>query len=231
MKTAKTSMFEIAMRYEYINRAELYKDDGYKNVEEYGRKVLGYKKAFSYQLLNTARRYLTENNGTFVSVIAHKDNDYTVSQLQELNSLKPHYENGVNDATLKGGTVDDTGKHEPSKSDKISQDIEDSAKRYIAMKLDENGVISPAMTSTAIRKVVKDYNDGVIDETGKQLFNTSEKSDDKPEKSDDADKLIMALLDIDGAIDIAVADERIKNNAEYLKAFNQFKQFIDSLKF
>lgn len=230
MTETKKSMLEIAVRLMTVDVNKLYEKDGFKNVVDYGEKVLNYKKAFTYQLLNTARRFIEQNTrGGYQSVIAHKDNDYTVSQLQELNSIKPQLTDDIN---ANHGTEDTDHKADVKK--KVSSEIEDSMKRKVAVSLDEHNVINPSMSATEIRKVVKAYNNGKIDENGNEL--ETEESDNvsretEEQESEQVDALAVALLDIDNGIDVALSDERITKNEELKKQFEQFKKVIENIQF
>lgn len=229
MTETKKSMLEIAVRLMTVDVNKLYVKDGFKNVVDYGEKVLNYKKAFTYQLLNTARRFIEQNTrGGYQSVIAHNDNDYTVSQLQELNSIKPQLTDDIN--TPHG--VEDAD-HKADVKKKVSSEIEDSMKRKVAVSLDEHNVINPSMSATEIRKVVKAYNSGKIDENGNELEteedNVSRETEEQ--ESEQVDALAVALLDIANGIDVALSDERITKNEELRKQFEQFKQTVENIQF
>ena len=87
---SKKMLFEIAVRLTEIKNKEYYKKDGFTTVFEYAEKVLGYKKNMCYKMFNVAEKFITVNGkNNYNSIIAHEDTDYTVSQLIELNTLKP----------------------------------------------------------------------------------------------------------------------------------------------
>lgn len=89
MVGVKKNMVEIAVRLKDIKENALFEKDGYKDVFEYAEKVLGYKKNTVYKMVTVADKFIekTEDGKSYISIIAHKDADYTVSQLIELGSL------------------------------------------------------------------------------------------------------------------------------------------------
>lgn len=89
MVGVKKNMVEIAVRLKDIKENALFEKDGYKDVFEYADKVLGYKKNTVYKMVTVADKFIvkTEDGKSYISVIAHKDADYTVSQLIELGTL------------------------------------------------------------------------------------------------------------------------------------------------
>lgn len=90
MLATKRNMFEIAVRLNVIATEKLYEADEYKDVFDYANKVLGYKKNFVYKLVAVAEKFIDEaaDGKSYISIIAHENEDYSVSQLIELNSLE-----------------------------------------------------------------------------------------------------------------------------------------------
>lgn len=90
MLATKRNMFEIAVRLNVIATEKLYEADEYKDVFDYANKVLGYKKNFVYKLVAVAEKFIDESadGKGYISIIAHENEDYSVSQLIELNSLE-----------------------------------------------------------------------------------------------------------------------------------------------
>lgn len=90
MLATKRNMFEIAVRLNVIATEKLYEADEYKDVFDYANKVLGYKKNFVYKLVAVAEKFIDEaaDGKGYISIIAHENEDYSVSQLIELNSLE-----------------------------------------------------------------------------------------------------------------------------------------------
>lgn len=79
----RRNLFKIASQLAKINRANLYKDDGFKNVSEYAEKVLGYKGSTTRALCRIADRFLTETGEIENPELA----DFTVYQLMEILKL------------------------------------------------------------------------------------------------------------------------------------------------
>jgi len=90
MVATKRNMFEIAVRLNVIATEKLYEADEYKDVFDYANRVLGYKKNFVYKLVAVAEKFIDEaaDGKGYISIIAHENEDYSVSQLIELNSLE-----------------------------------------------------------------------------------------------------------------------------------------------
>lgn len=90
MNATKRNLFEIAARLVVIRDEKLYADDGFENVQEYASRFFDYKPNMTYKLMVAAEKFIEKapDNRRYVSIIAHEDSDYTVSQLIELNSLE-----------------------------------------------------------------------------------------------------------------------------------------------
>lgn len=89
MYQMKANMFEIAMRLKAIQDGKMYESDGFEDVQDYAQQVFGYKKSMTYNLLRVADMYLIQDGRTYHSLLAHENNDYTVSQLQEVVTIEP----------------------------------------------------------------------------------------------------------------------------------------------
>lgn len=157
---AKRNLFEIAVTLLKIQTEELYVEDGYSNIYEYGEKVLGYKKAMTNNLVRIAGQYIDKE--AMKSILATDSGDYSVSQLQELLVIEP----------------------------------------TDAKQLSDSEIITPSMTTKAIRKAVKD-------------FRESEKTE--PEEKEDSGSC-------DGE------DDSGKGEDEYSTAYEDFHKFYNELK-
>lgn len=157
---AKRNLFEIAVTLLKIQTEELYVEDGYSNIYEYGEKVLGYKKAMTNNLVRIAGQYIDKE--AMKSILATDSGDYSVSQLQELLVIEP----------------------------------------TDAKQLSDSEIITPSMTTKAIRKAVKD-------------FRENEKTE--PEEKED-----------NGSCD--GEDDSGKGEDEYSTAYEDFHKFYNELK-
>ena len=90
---AKYNLYEVAMRLLVINDEELYKDDGFTDIYDYTKNVLGYGKNMVYKMLKTAKSLVeeaqVEDKTIYRSIICHDESDYSMSQLFELGTLAP----------------------------------------------------------------------------------------------------------------------------------------------
>ena len=91
MNGVKKNMVEIAVRLRDIKEKALFEKDGFVDVFEYADKILGYKKAMVYKMVNVANKFIEElpTGKGYASIIVHDTEDYSVSQLMELGSLTP----------------------------------------------------------------------------------------------------------------------------------------------
>jgi uncharacterized protein YyaL (SSP411 family) len=88
MVGAKKSLFAIAIEMRKIDSQKLWDKDGFKNVSDYGEKVLGYKHAMTNNLIRVATSYIEAT--TQESVLTHEDRkDWSLGQLQELLTITP----------------------------------------------------------------------------------------------------------------------------------------------
>lgn len=106
MNATKRNLYEIAARLVVIRDEKLYEDDGFESVHDYASKCFGYKQNMTYKMLVTAEKFIEKapDNKRYISIMAHEDNDYTVSQLIELNSLEAETAQRLD----KSGTIDPT---------------------------------------------------------------------------------------------------------------------------
>lgn len=88
MVGAKKSLFAIAIELQKIDRDKLWEKDGFKNVSDYGEKVLGYKHAMTNNMIRIATSYIEAT--TQESVLPHiEKKDWSLGQLQELLTITP----------------------------------------------------------------------------------------------------------------------------------------------
>lgn len=108
LEDAKNSLFVVAYTMNKINTGKLYAADGFKDIYDYGDVVFGYKRAMVNNLCRVGANYLVSDNGTIKSLLAHNDDDYSVSQIQEVLPIS------VEDAK----TLDKTGAINPNMTTK-----------------------------------------------------------------------------------------------------------------
>lgn len=85
--TIKKAYARISVILNKIDLSQCYQLDGFDNVHDYSREVLGLNQSTSYALLAIGRSYIDAK--TFESVLKHDDgNDFSTSQLQALLPLK-----------------------------------------------------------------------------------------------------------------------------------------------
>ena len=90
MNGVKKNMVEIAVRLRDIKENKLYEKDGYKDVFDYALSVLDYKKPTVYKMIQCATKFIeaTPDGKGYASIITRDDEDYSVTQLMELNGLE-----------------------------------------------------------------------------------------------------------------------------------------------
>lgn len=190
MNATKRNMFEISARLLVIRNENLFEDDGFKDVFDYAEKLFGYKKNMVYKMTTTAEKFIEQSptGKGYVSILTHDNEDYTVSQLIELNTLEP-----------------DT-----------------------ALKLDEQEVISPDMSTKEIREVVKAYKNGEIDEHGnfKKCEETDDEPADKDAEKDVVDETAKLIIEITEDVDKVLKDERIIKNTMYVSKLQEIRDFL-----
>lgn len=85
---AKKSLFAIAVELQKIDSQKLWEKDGFKNVSDYGDKVLGYKHAMTNNMIRIATSYIEAT--TQESILPHEEKkDWSLGQLQELLTITP----------------------------------------------------------------------------------------------------------------------------------------------
>lgn len=85
---AKKSLFAIAVELQKIDLQKLWEKDGFKNVSDYGEKVLGYKHAMTNNMIRIATSYIEAT--TQESILPHAEKkDWSLGQLQELLTITP----------------------------------------------------------------------------------------------------------------------------------------------
>lgn len=78
-------MFTIAKTLVQISESECYKDDGFKNVADYGKQVFNYEKSTVYNFVNIGKMFTDSDKLT--SNLNHTDHDFSMSQLARLIPL------------------------------------------------------------------------------------------------------------------------------------------------
>ena len=115
MNGVKKNMVEIAVRLRDIKENKLYEKDGYKDVFDYAQSVLDYKKATVYKMIQCATKFIeaTPDGKGYASIITRDNEDYSVSQLMELNCLE------ADEAIM----LDEANKIDPSMSAKDIREV------------------------------------------------------------------------------------------------------------
>ena len=128
MNATKRNLYEIAARLVVIHDEKLYEDDGFESVHDYANKCFGYKQNMTYKMLVAAEKFIEKSpdNKKYMSIIAHENSDYTVSQLIELNSLEADTAQRLD----KSGTID------PSMTTKQIREV---VKSYKSGDIDADG--------------------------------------------------------------------------------------------
>lgn len=116
----RRNLFKIASQLAKINRANLYKDDGFKSISEYAEKVLGYKGSTTRALCRIADRFLNEMGEITNPELV----DFSIYQLMEILKL--------NDSELQLALTDGSVSSELStkkirdniKKSKVMRDVE-----------------------------------------------------------------------------------------------------------
>lgn len=192
MTATKRNMFEISARLLVIRNENLFEDDGFKDVFDYAGKLFGYKKNMVYKLTTAAEKFIEQNpqGKGYVSILTHDNEDYTVSQLIELNSIE---------------------------SD-------------VAIKLDEQEVINPSMSTKEIREVVKSYKKGEIDENG--IFQKVEEDNEPEEKeaeTEAVDETAKLIIQTANNISTILEDERIMKDTMKVSKLQEIRDFLNSI--
>ena len=160
MTATKRNMFEISARLLVIRNENLFEDDGFKDVFDYAEKLFGYKKNMVYKLTTAAEKFIEQSpqGKGYVSILTHENEDYTVSQLIELNAIEP-------DTAVK---LDELQVISPQMTTK---EIREVVKAYKKGDIDENGnwvtVDEPEETEDEAEPEQTEE----IDETAKAIIN------------------------------------------------------------
>ncbi|MBQ7973532.1 MAG: hypothetical protein IJ295_01075, partial [Clostridia bacterium] len=128
MTATKRNMFEISARLLVIRNENLFEEDGFKDVFDYAERLFGYKKNMVYKLTTAAEKFIEHSpqGKGYVSILTHENEDYTVSQLIELNAIEP-------DTAVK---LDELEVISPQMTTK---EIREVVKAYKKGEIDENG--------------------------------------------------------------------------------------------
>lgn len=79
-KELKTNLYKVAAIMAKVADEKLYEEDGFKNVSEWGKKCLGFKKSQTYALCKIGKGYTAEN--MLESKLTHDEgNDFSVTQV------------------------------------------------------------------------------------------------------------------------------------------------------
>lgn len=87
LNEAKNSLYVVAYTMNKIHTGKLYVADGFADIYDYGNVVFGYKRAMVNNLVRVGATYLTSDGKDVKSLMAHSDDDYSVSQIQELLTI------------------------------------------------------------------------------------------------------------------------------------------------
>lgn len=79
------NMFTIAKTLVQISETECFKDDGFKNVADYGKQVFNYEKSTVYNFVKIGKMFTDSEK--LISNLNHTDHDYSMSQLARLIPL------------------------------------------------------------------------------------------------------------------------------------------------
>ena len=78
-------MFTIAKTLVQISETECFKDDGFKNVADYGKQIFNYEKSTVYNFVNIGKMFTDSDKLT--SNLTHTEHDFSMSQLARLIPL------------------------------------------------------------------------------------------------------------------------------------------------
>ena len=190
LTSTKRNLFEISARLLVIRNENLFKDDGFKDVFDYAYKMFGYKKNMVYKMTTAAEKFIEQSpqDKGYVSILIHDKEDYTVSQLIELNSIEPDE----------------------------------------AIRLDEQELINPSMSTKEIREVVKSYKNGEIDENGNfQKVEVEEKEVET--KKEEVDKTAKLIIQTANNISTILEDERIIKDTMKVSKLQEIRDFLNTI--
>lgn len=160
MTATKRNMFEISARLLVIRNENLFEEDGFKDVFDYAERLFGYKKNMVYKLTTAAEKFIEQSpqGKGYVSILTHENEDYTVSQLIELNAIEP-------DTAIK---LDELEVISPSMTTK---EIREVVKAYKKGEIDENGNFKAVEETEAEPEEVEKE---TVDETAALLIETAD---------------------------------------------------------
>lgn len=164
MTATKRNMFEISARLLVIRNEDLFVDDGFKDVFDYAEQLFGYKKNMVYKLTTAAEKFIEQSpqGKGYVSILTHENEDYTVSQLIELNSIEP-------DTAVK---LDQLEVISPQMSTK---EIREVVKAYKKGEIDEDGNFKSVNEDEADEAAESgDSDEEAVDETAKLIIATAD---------------------------------------------------------
>jgi hypothetical protein len=204
MTATKRNMFEISARLLVIRNENLFEKDGFKDVFDYAEKLFGYKKNMVYKMTTTAEKFI-EKDATgkeYVSILTHENEDYTVSQLIELNSLEP-------DTAIK---LDELEVISPKM---LTKEIREVVKAYKNGEIDENGNFVSSNSESE-------------EETESEEEIESEPKSNEVEK-DEIDGTALAVIDAIKDIDNILQDSRIISDTMKVAKLQEMKKFLESI--
>lgn len=117
----------------------------------------------------------------------------------------------------------------------VSQLIElNSLEPDTAVKLDEQEVISPDMSTKEIREVVKAYKNGEIDDNGNWIATEEseevvEETETTADNDEEIDETALAIINIKNNIETLSSDERFMKNPIAIAKLTEFVHFLDSI--
>lgn len=161
MTATKRNMFEISARLLVIRNENLFEEDGFKDVFDYAERLFGYKKNMVYKLTTAAEKFIEQSpqGKGYVSILTHENEDYTVSQLIELNAIEP-------DTAVK---LDELQVISPQMTTK---EIREVVKAYKKGEIDENGNFKAVEEAEAEES--EPDPDEAVDETAMLIFQTAD---------------------------------------------------------
>ena len=161
MTATKRNMFEISARLLVIRNENLFEEDGFKDVFDYAEKLFGYKKNMVYKLTTAAEKFIEQSpqGKGYVSILTHENEDYTVSQLIELNAIEP-------DTAVK---LDEMEVISPSMTTK---EIREVVKAYKKGEIGENGNFKEVTESEA--EETETAESEKVDETAALIIKTAD---------------------------------------------------------
>lgn len=163
MTATKRNMFEISARLLVIRNESLFEDDGFKDVFDYAEQLFGYKKNMVYKLTTAAEKFIEQSpqGKGYVSILTHENEDYTVSQLIELNAIEP-------DTAVK---LDEMEVISPQMTTK---EIREVVKAYKKGEIDESGNRVTVAEESEPEAEAEPEETEAVDETAKLIISTAD---------------------------------------------------------